>query len=120
MLPHIPAAREAARIPILDMSSKAPSPKARVAMNNDMVKPIPHNEAAPRIFPHPSSAGDAANRIFADNQAENHISTGLPTNNPRATPRQTGCVAAVKTFPSTGTPALANANSGITRKLTQG
>lgn len=44
MLPHVPAAREAARIPIFDMSGKSLSPKARVAMNNDIVKPIPHSQ----------------------------------------------------------------------------
>ena len=120
MLPHIPAAREAAIVPIFDMSSKAPSPKARVAMNNDIVKPIPLRQPAPKIVLHDSSAGGVANPVFADNRAKDHIPKGFPMNNPRATPRLTGCVAAAKPLPSIRTPALANANSGMTRKLTHG
>ncbi len=107
-------------VPIFDKSSKVPSPNARVAMNNDIVKPIPPRQAAPKILPHDSSAGGVANPVLADVQAKNHIPMGFPKNSPSTTPRLTGCVAAAKPLPRIRTPALANANSGITRKLIQG
>jgi hypothetical protein len=121
MLPQIPAAREPAMVPIFDMLSKtAWSPKARPAMNSDIVKPIPHNQLAAKTLPHDRLAGAVANRLLADIQANNQIPIGLPMNNPRTTPRLTGCLKAGPTFPRIRTPAFASANSGMMRKLIHG
>lgn len=119
-LPHIPAAKEAASVPIFARSSNIPSPKAKLAMNNDIVKPIPHSQLAPKSAFHDISAGAVAKPIFTDIQANSHIPRGLPMNNPRTTPKLTGCRVADQIFPHNLTPALEKANSGITRKLTQG
>src|SRR4029077_14392286 len=120
MLPHSPAPTDAANVPILAISSSAPSPNAKFAMNNDIVKPIPQSQLAPKIFPQDTSAGGVARRTPTDSRAKSHIPTGFPRNKPSATPRLTGCRAAAVTFPSIRTPALANANSGMMKKLTQG
>lgn len=117
MLPNVPAASEAPMVPIFDMSSETPPPNARVAMNNDIVKPIPASQAAPNRPVHESSGGGVASRIFAEAQAKPHIPTGLPMNSPRVTPKLTRCVAAAKLLPKTRTPAFANANSGLARDL---
>ena len=98
MVAEIPAAREANRIPIFDMFRSASSLKARVAINNDIVKPIPHSQPAPKICLHDKSEGAVASRVFVDAQAKNHIPRGLPIKSPRATPRLTGCIVAAKKF----------------------
>jgi hypothetical protein len=41
MLPTHPEAIEAARVPLFDMSSESPLPRASPAINSDMVKPMP-------------------------------------------------------------------------------
>jgi hypothetical protein len=107
-------------VPIFAMSNKTPSPKAREAINNDIVKPIPLSQAAPKIFAHDNSGGGIATPVFTDAQAKNIMPKGFPINSPRATPRLTECVTAATPLPSIRTPALANANNGITRKLIQG
>src|ERR1700690_3943161 len=109
MLAHTPAARGPARIPILDIFSKTPSPKARLAINNDIVNPIPPSQAAPKIARHDSSAGTAATPDFAAPQANNQIPSGLPTNRPRIIPRLTGCPVAAATLPKIRTPEFENA-----------
>jgi hypothetical protein len=38
-------------VPIFDISSNTPSPNAKLAMNNDIVKPIPHSQLAQRFCP---------------------------------------------------------------------
>ena len=119
-LPHSPAPKEAAKVPIFDMVSSVPSPNAKFAMNSDMVKPIPQSQLAPKTFPHDTCAGGVARRVMTDSRAKSQIPKGFPKNKPRATPTLTGCVAAAGTFPTIRTPALANANSGMMRKLTQG
>src|SRR5579863_163281 len=119
-LPQRPAATEEARVPIFDMSSSAPSPNAKVEINSDMVKPIPQSQLAPKIFPQVTSSGRLATRMATENRAKSHIPIGFPRNKPSATPRLTGCRTAAETFPSILTPALANANSGMMRKLTHG
>jgi hypothetical protein len=119
-LPQSPAPTEAARVPIFDMSSSVPSPNARVAMKSDIVNPIPQSQLAPKIFSQDTLAGGVASPRRVDNRAKSHIPAGFPRNKPRATPRLTGCLAAAEVFPRMRTPALANANRGMTRKLTQG
>src|ERR1700756_3318888 len=109
MLPHTPAPKDAAKVPIFDMASCVPSPKARFAMNNDMVKPIPQIQLAPKIWPHERSEGRCARRVFADNQATKHIPRGLPMNNPRAAPRVAGGWIAHPPLPWDRTPALSKA-----------
>src|SRR4029077_11807283 len=58
MLPHSPAPTDAANVPILAISSSAPSPNAKFAMNNDIVKPIPQSQLAPKIFPQDTSRSE--------------------------------------------------------------
>jgi hypothetical protein len=120
MLPHIPAAREAAMVPIFAMSSKAPSPKAKPAMNNDIVKPIPLSQAAPKPASHENSGGAVARRDSMANRAKSKIPKGLPMNSTRTIPRLTGCRAAAATFPKIRTPEFAKAKSGMMAKLIQG
>ena len=45
----MPETRLAARIPTFAVSSAEEAPKARFAMNNDMVKPIPPSIPTPTI-----------------------------------------------------------------------
>jgi hypothetical protein len=120
MLPQSPAPTEAARVPIFDMSSSVPSPKARVAIKSDIVNPIPQSQLAPKIFLQDTPAGGVASPKRVDNRAKSHIPAGFPRNKPRATPKLTGCLAAADALPRIRTPALANANRGMTKKLTQG
>jgi hypothetical protein len=120
MLPHTAAAPEATRIPIFDISRKVPLLNARLAMNNDMVKPIPHIQLAPKTWRQETSVGGVAKLSLAESQATVKMPKGFPINNPRVTPKLTGCLTAATTFPRTRTPAFANAKRGITKKLTQG
>jgi hypothetical protein len=87
----MPDASEAVRIPILDMSSKTPSPNPSVAINNDIVKPIPQSPAAPNNALQERSTGAVACSDFVESRAKSHIPTGLPRNNPSTTPMLTGC-----------------------------
>src|SRR5271157_2968622 len=79
MLAHVPDAKDAARIPILDISSKTPSPKARSPMNKDMVNPIPHSQAAPKSAPHEISGGVLASRDNVDIRAKSQSEINSPT-----------------------------------------
>ena len=107
-------------VPILAMLSRTPSPKAKLATNSAIVKPMPQSQLAPRMCLHETPAGGAARFALADRQAHSHIPKGFPTNRPSTTPRHAECLAAAETFPRMCTPALEKANNGITTKLTQG
>src|SRR5579872_4171165 len=120
MLPQIPDPMEADKMPSFAISSKASPCIAREAMNRDMVKPIPHNQPAPKICPQDNSEGFVVNPILAETQANSDIPSGLPTKRPRTTPTHTGCFKAAEILPRIRTPPLVNAKSGITTKLTQG
>ena len=120
MLAHAPDAKDAPRIPILDMSSKTSSSKARETINKDIVKPIPQSQAAPKSFPQESSGGGDARWALAEIRAKSQIPRGLPTNSPRTMPKVTGCRVAAAKFPNIRTPEFANAKSGMIAKLTQG
>src|SRR5580698_1158538 len=119
-LPQIAAATEPARVPILDKSSRRPSPNAKIAMNSDMVNPMPQSQLAPKICPQETVVGRVANLALVASQANNEIPKGLPRKSPRATPRLTEFFAAATTFPRMCTPALEKANIGITKKTTHG
>src|SRR5208282_2110516 len=88
--PPAPARTEAPRMPIFDMSSWAPSPNASPAINNDMVKPMPHSQLAPIICFQLTPAGAAAIFNFVASQAAAVMPIGLLANSPSATPRATG------------------------------
>ena len=107
-------------VPIFAMSSKAPSPKAKPAMNNDIVKPIPLSQAAPKPAFHEKSGGAVARREITANRAKSQIPNGLPMNSPRTIPRLIGWRAAAATFPRIRTPEFAKAKSGMMAKLIQG
>jgi hypothetical protein len=107
-------------VPIFAMSREAPSPKAKPAMNNDIVKPIPLSQAAPKPAFHEKSGGAVARRDITANRANSQIPRGLPMNSPRTIPRLVGCRAAAATFPKIRTPEFAKAKSGMMAKLIQG
>jgi hypothetical protein len=119
-LPQIAAATEPAKVPIFDMSSRLPSPKAKIAMNSDMVNPMPQSQLAPKICPQETVAGRVANLALVAAQANSEIPMGLPRKSPSATPKLTEFFAAAATFPRMCTPALEKANIGITKKTTHG
>jgi hypothetical protein len=50
-LAAIPVMVEAARVPVFARSRNALVPKARVATNSDMVKPMPQTQLAPKNLP---------------------------------------------------------------------
>ena len=96
-----PAAIDAARVPILDMSSKSPSPSASEAINKDMVKPIPQSQLAPKIWAQETVAGRDASPVADAIQANKEMPSGLPSSKPRSTPMVIGWVRAVPTLPNT-------------------
>ena len=99
MVPAIPARAEAESIPIFAISSSGPSPNAKLAINSDMVKPMPHSQLAPKICFQATPAGGEASVDLAPSHAKAVIPRGLPTNNPSVTPRVTGWDTAARMFP---------------------
>ena len=119
-LPPSPAAREATSVPIFDTSRNGVWPNARVAMNNDIVKPIPHRQLAPNNLRQERVSGLEVTPLLTANQENSVIPIGLPIHSPSKTPSPTVLARAGTSLPRTFTPALARANTGIITRDTQG
>ena len=85
---------------------------ASVAMNSDMVNPMPPNQAHPWSAVQLTPSGSVASRNRAAAHAAAVIPSGLPTTSPKITAR----VTLLADDPLRPTPALENAKSGITTK----
>ena len=55
--PYTAGGDRRASVPIFDISSKSPSPRASEAINSDMVKPMPQSQLAPKIWLQVTDAG---------------------------------------------------------------
>src|SRR5262249_42564187 len=98
-LPQAPANKEAASVPIFDIASRFSSANAKPATNNDIVKPIPQSQLAPKVCTQLTSGGALARPSLQESQAKVQIPIGLPINKPSATPSPTRCVRAANPLP---------------------
>src|SRR5689334_13755532 len=85
-IPASPAAREATSVPILDTSRNGVWANANVAMNKDIVKPIPHRQPAPSSLRQDSVSALEASPLLTASQENKMIPMGLPIHSPSATP----------------------------------
>ena len=102
----------AARTPIFASARASPS-KARVAIRNETVNPIPAIVPLPATDAHPTAGCTRPCVSRAIAQDADTTATGLPTTYPRTMPSVIGEVTARRRkSPSITMPALASANSG--------
>ena len=112
MAPTTPDTIDPARIPTLAESSKLVPSKASVAMNSDIVKPMPPSQAHPCNAVQLTPSGSEANR----NRTAANAAQVIPSGFPMASPKITARVTVPPDDPLKPTPAFENANSGITTK----
>ena len=107
---------EAAKIPIFAASCIAGG-KARLAMNSDIVKPIPVKKAPAPNIGQLKSGARVAKRMRTASQLKTKTPTGLPKTNPAMIAMETRWPTSDS---ETLTPALASAKIGMITKPAQG
>ena len=110
---------EAIRTPTRAWSCRVGSAIAMSTMKSEMVKPIPDNAAPPATRRNVSPGASCPRPV----RCMNHVAPVMPMNFPITSPATMPHVsgdrsAAVTLSASSRTPALANANSGSTKKET--
>lgn len=119
--PSKAAKTEDARTAILPLFTNSVPEKARVSTKIDIVKPIPPRQATPMRMGQLEFLGITPRPNLIVNQHRNKIPIGLPKTNPQKTPKDWVEAKILKSaILLISTPVLANANIGITKKVTKG
>lgn len=94
------------------------SPNDKIAMNMDMVKPIPANNPTPIICLHVLPSGKLLSFNLVQMKEVKRMPTGFPNNKPRLIPSPREFVNPLNISFSKVIFVLANAKSGIIKRLT--
>ena len=119
-VPTTPAVTEAKRTPSFASARIASEAKASSLMKMAMVKPNPDSTEIATMCPQFTSVPSFPQPNFTKVQLIRSKPIGLPSTYPSITPMVTGPVIAPAKDAGSSMPALASANSGRTRKATQG